>query len=71
MARRAKIIGTVGPASRSPETLRLLLEAGMDVVRLNMSHGTHEQHAAVIPVVRQLAQSMGRAVAVLSRMVGG
>jgi len=70
VARRAKIIGTVGPASRAPETLRLLLEAGLDVVRLNMSHGTHEQHAAVIPVVRQLAQSMGRAVAVLLDLQG-
>src|SRR6266853_1376748 len=46
--RRTRIICTIGPASRNPATLRKLVEAGMDVARLNFSHGTHEEHAAVI-----------------------
>ena len=41
---RTKIVATVGPASRSPEVLRELIEAGVDVLRLNFSHGTHEEH---------------------------
>ena len=44
-SRRAKIVCTIGPASREPPVLRALIEAGMDVARLNMSHGTREEHA--------------------------
>ena len=49
---RTKIVCTIGPASRSPEALRRLAQAGMDVARLNFSHGSHEEHAAVIAAVR-------------------
>ncbi len=43
--RHSKIVCTIGPASRSPKMIDRLLEAGMDVARLNFSHGTHEEHA--------------------------
>ena len=46
--KKAKIVATLGPASNSPEKLRELLLAGMDVVRVNMSHGEHETHAATV-----------------------
>ena len=48
MTRYAKIIATIGPASQSRETLEALILAGMDVVRLNFSHGTHSDHQAVV-----------------------
>ena len=59
--RRAKIICTIGPASSSPDCLRSLMEAGMDVARLNFSHGTHDDHARVIVEVRRLTAELGRA----------
>ena len=50
--RRTKIVATIGPASREPETLVRLVEAGMDVARLNYSHGTLEEHAETVRRVR-------------------
>ena len=47
--RRTKIVATVGPASRSPQTLERLVQAGVNVFRLNFSHGTHEEHLDVDP----------------------
>lgn len=70
MARRAKIIATIGPASRAPDLLDALLRAGVDTVRLNMSHGTHEEHAAVAAEVRRLAAAQGRPVAILLDLCG-
>ena len=49
--RRTKIVATIGPASRDPEILDRMVEAGMDVARLNFSHGTHEDHAETIRLV--------------------
>ena len=60
MARHAKIVCTIGPAVQDPEKLRELILAGMDVARLNFSHGTHEQHAARISILRQLAQEASK-----------
>ena len=57
MDRRAKIVATLGPASSSEDALGRLLDAGVDVVRLNMSHGTREQHATVIRRLRALSES--------------
>jgi pyruvate kinase len=68
--RRAKIVATMGPATRRPGTVRALVEAGMDVARLNMSHGTYEEHAASLDNVRAAAAATGRAVGVLVDLQG-
>ena len=54
--RRAKIVATIGPSSQSQEMLGHLLLAGVDVARLNFSHGTHEDHTAVYQSLRRLSQ---------------
>ena len=53
---RTKIVATIGPASRSPAVLRRLIEAGVNVFRLNFSHGTHEEHSAVLADIRALSR---------------
>ena len=68
--RKTKIIATIGPASRSPETLDRLVSAGMDVARLNFSHGTLEEHAEVIANVRAASERHNRPVAVLQDLGG-
>src|SRR5919201_4259911 len=68
--RRTKIVATIGPASREPETLVRMVEAGMDVARLNYSHGTVEQHAETIRRVRDAAGRAGRPVAILQDLPG-
>lgn len=68
--RRTKIVATVGPASDSPEVLRKLLQSGVDVFRLNMSHGTHQAHRRVFENIRTLAREMDRTVAVLADLCG-
>ena len=68
--RKTKIIATIGPASRSPETLDRLVSAGMDVARLNFSHGTLEEHAEVIASVRAASERHNRPVAVLQDLGG-
>jgi pyruvate kinase len=68
--RRTKIVCTIGPASQSDEVLRQLLQAGMDVARLNMSHGTHETHADLYTRLRRLAHEEGRPLAILLDLCG-
>src|SRR3954454_15767776 len=68
--RRTKIVATIGPASRQPEVLRRMVEAGMDVARLNFSHGTPAQHAETTRMVREAAGAAGRAVAILQDLPG-
>jgi pyruvate kinase len=68
--RRTKIVATIGPASRDPEVLVAMVRAGMDVARLNFSHGTHEQHAETAQRVRAAAETAGRAVAILQDLPG-
>ena len=70
MSRRARIIATLGPATREPERLTALLEAGMDAARLNFSHGTHEDHAYYMQAVRQAAERLGRPVTILQDLQG-
>ena len=69
-SRRALIVCTLGPATRSPEQVRALVEAGMDVARLNFSHGTHDDHRAMFDAVRDVGTATGRAVAVLADLQG-
>ncbi len=68
--RRTKIVCTLGPASRSPEKLEALILAGMDVARLNFSHGTREEHGEVIRLIRTLSTRLGKPVAVLQDLAG-
>ena len=68
--RRTKIICTLGPASERLETIRELVRCGMDVARLNYSHGTHETHARAAQLVRQAADEQGRQVALLQDLSG-
>jgi pyruvate kinase len=68
--RRTKIVATIGPASRDPEVLVRMVEAGMDVARLNFSHGTAEEHAETAQLVRDAAGRAGRQVAILQDLPG-
>lgn len=70
MNRRVKIVATLGPASDGEAMLERLLLAGVDVARLNFSHGTHEQHAARIRAIRVVAGRLGRAVGILQDLQG-
>ncbi|MGH2839553.1 MAG: pyruvate kinase [Solirubrobacteraceae bacterium] len=70
MTRHTKIVATIGPASRDRETLVRLVEAGVDVARLNFSHGTIEQHAETVERVRAAAGRAGRPVAILQDLPG-
>jgi pyruvate kinase len=70
VTRRVKIVCTMGPATASPERMLGLVEAGMDVARMNFSHGSHEDHQKVYELVRSTAEQTGRAVAVLADLQG-
>lgn len=64
-ARRTKIVATLGPASSDPATIRALFDAGVDVFRLNASHGTHDDHAKRYAILRELERSAAHPIAVL------
>jgi pyruvate kinase len=68
--RRTKLVATIGPASSSPEVLERLLQAGADVLRLNFSHGTQEQHLQVIRAARASAARLDRPLALLQDLAG-
>ena len=68
--RRSKIVATIGPASRDPEVLVRMVAAGMDVARLNFSHGSHEEHHEVAGLVRAASQRAERPVAILQDLPG-
>jgi pyruvate kinase len=70
MTSKAKIVATIGPASQSEEVLEKLILAGMNVARLNFSHGTHEQHAQRITRIRQASEKLGIAVGILQDLQG-
>jgi pyruvate kinase len=70
IVRRTKIVATIGPASRDRDVIVELVRAGMDVARLNFSHGTHEQHAETAERVREAAGIAGRPVAILQDLPG-
>jgi pyruvate kinase len=69
-SRHSKIVCTLGPATNSPRMIRRLLEAGMDVARLNFSHGTHETHAQSIAMVHAAAAELGKTVGILADLQG-
>ena len=68
--RRAKIVATLGPATSSYEDIRAIIDAGVDVARMNLSHGTYDVHQGVYENVRKAAEDSGRAVAVLVDLQG-
>jgi pyruvate kinase len=69
-ARRARIVATLGPASRAPDKVLALATAGADVFRINFSHGTHDDHAASIEAVRRAEATLDRPLAVLADLQG-
>jgi pyruvate kinase len=70
MTRKAKIVATIGPASESEAMFEKLILAGMDVARMNFSHGTHEQHAARIARLRKVSETLGVSVGILQDLQG-
>lgn len=68
--RRAKIVATLGPALDEPETLAAALEAGVDVVRLNFSHGSHDEHARRLEMVHAAAEKLGRRIGSMGDLQG-
>jgi len=67
---KTKIVATIGPASRSKDVLKRMIEAGVDVCRLNMSHDTHEEHAKTINVVEEINLELNSNVAILADLQG-
>ncbi|MGW8323282.1 MAG: pyruvate kinase [Thermodesulfobacteriota bacterium] len=68
--RKTKIVCTIGPASASRKMLKKLILAGMNVARLNFSHGSHEEHRKVVLAIRSLSESLGKPVAILQDLQG-
>ena len=68
--RKTKIVATLGPASSDYDTIRALFEAGADVFRLNMSHGSHEEIGARHRIIRQIEEDLGRPIAILADLQG-
>ena len=69
-SRHSKIVCTIGPATRSPRMIRKLIAAGMDVARLNFSHGTHQEHAQSIAMLRDAAAEYKKPLAILADLQG-
>jgi len=70
MIRRTKIVATLGPACRSPKILARMIESGVNVVRINFSHGTRKEHIKSVKLVRELAQKAGTTIGVLADLQG-
>ena len=68
--KRTKIVCTIGPASAKPATLSSMIRSGMNVARLNFSHGTHANHAQLFRMVRAAARKAGEPVAILGDLQG-
>jgi pyruvate kinase len=68
--RRTKIVATIGPASETPERLAALVTAGMNAARLNLSHGSHDEHAARARLVRTVEKDLGRPLAIIADLQG-
>ena len=70
LLRQTKIVATLGPASSSPEVLERMIRAGVDVVRLNFSHGTAADHVERARLVRTTASALGREIAIMADLQG-
>src|SRR5919206_5227032 len=68
--RRTKIVATIGPACADADGVRAIVDAGADAARLNLSHGTHEEHAARARLVRELQEEIGRPLALIGDLQG-
>src|SRR5688572_30461836 len=68
--RRTKIVATLGPASSDPVVLRQLIDSGVDVCRLNFSHGDHEEKRTLIARIREVSAAAGKSVAILQDLQG-
>src|SRR4030043_1147195 len=68
--RRTKIVCTIGPSTSSASMIKELLQAGMDVARINFSHGTHKEHASYIKTLRQAAKQAGVPLAIMQDLPG-
>ena len=68
--RRVKIVATIGPATQSPEALEKAMRAGMNVARLNFSHGTHENHQKVIQSLRSISKKSNAPITILQDLQG-
>ena len=69
-SKRTKIVATLGPASESREILKKIIEAGVNVVRLNFSHGEHSWHGKIIDTVRELSAELGIPVGIMADLQG-
>lgn len=70
LTRRTKIVATIGPASSSPDVIRQMVQAGMDVARLNFSHGTYEQHAQMVKLLRSVSMELDTPITLLQDLQG-
>ena len=70
MHRKAKIVCTIGPSSNSPDIISRLIQAGMDVARLNFSHGSHHEHKQTIETIRRVSNDVNKPVAILQDLQG-
>ncbi|NCN95626.1 MAG: pyruvate kinase, partial [Bdellovibrionales bacterium] len=68
--RRVKIVGTIGPVSSSPEALSKLIQSGLNIARLNFSHGTHEDHLSVLKSLRKISKDLSAPVSILQDLQG-
>ena len=69
-APRTKIVATIGPVSSTHDQVRALVDAGIDAIRLNLSHGNHEEHAERVQVVREVQEEIGKPLALIADLQG-
>ncbi|MDJ0556015.1 MAG: pyruvate kinase, partial [Microcoleaceae cyanobacterium MO_207.B10] len=67
---RTKIVATIGPASNSPEVIKQLIEAGLNVARLNFSHGSYEDHAHTVSLLRSISEELNTPITILQDLQG-